>query len=208
MEIIRSVEMVRGKIIILFDSGWKVWLNRKEKPGFPLLEGTAVDRESFIHYIQAHQYPSALEKAVSMLSVRPCSRQEIVSGLERKKYDAAVIDRVIDRLDQENLLNDQEFSEQWAEARRKKYGSVRIYHELRKKGIDEETAKKATGNISQKEQMKNAEYLAARKISLLRSQCSGFRLRRRITDMLIRKGYPREIAEKAYQTAIDKTVEE
>ena len=51
MEIIRSVETIRGKIRISFESGWQVWLRRNEDPGFPLAEGTAVDRESFLAYI-------------------------------------------------------------------------------------------------------------------------------------------------------------
>ena len=54
MEIILSVETVRGKTKISFESGWQVWLRRDDIPDFPLKEGTAVDRECFLKHIRLH----------------------------------------------------------------------------------------------------------------------------------------------------------
>ena len=140
MEIIRSVETIRGKIRITFESSWQVWLRRNEDPGFPLTEGTAVDRESFLAYIRIHQYPPALDHAVRMLAERSCSRREIERKLTLARFDPDVTDLVLFKLEKENLLNDREFAMQWVHSRSQKYGASRIRQELRTKGIDEDIA--------------------------------------------------------------------
>lgn len=205
MEIIRSVETIRGKIRITFESGWQVWLRRNEDPGFPLTEGTAVDRESFLAYIRIHQYPPALDRAVRMLAERSCSRREIERKLTLARFDPDVTDLVLFKLEKENLLNDREFTVQWVHSRSRKYGASRIRQELRTKGIDEDIASEILEDLSEEEQLCQAVALAVKKIRSLQSSCEEKKWKQRITAFLIRRGYSWDLSLKAFEEAMRRT---
>lgn len=202
MEIIRSVETIRGKIRITFESGWQVWLRRNEDPGFPLTEGTAVDRESFLAYIRIHQYPPALDRAVRMLAERSCSRREIERKLTLARFDPDVTDLVLFKLEKENLLNDREFAVQWVHSRSRKYGASRIRQELRTKGIDGDIASEILEDLSEEEQLCQAVALAVKKIRSLQSSCEEKKWKQRITAFLLRRGYSWDLALKAFEEAM------
>ena len=202
MEIIRSVELISGKIRILFESGWIVWLKRNEDPGFPLTEGTAVERKSFTKFILLHQYPSALNAAVRMLAQRPCSRKEIEMHLTGARYSEETTEMVLYKLDQDHLLNDRDFAEQWVQSRSRKYGNNRIQQELRAKGIDSETAADVLNHISEETQTENATAFAARKIHSLKGTCETGRMKQRIIASVVRRGYTWNTAIKAFEEAL------
>ena len=202
MEIIRSVETIRGKIRITFESSWQVWLRRNEDPGFPLTEGTAVDRESFLAYIRIHQYPPALDHAVRMLAERSCSRREIERKLTLARFDPDVTDLVLFKLEKENLLNDREFAMQWVHSRSRKYGASRIRQELRTKGIDEDIASEILEDLSEEDQLRQAVALAVKKIRSLQPSCEEKKWKQRITSFLVRRGYSWDLALKAFEEAM------
>ena len=202
MEIIRSVETIRGKIRITFESSWQVWLRRNEDPGFPLTEGTAVDRESFLAYIRIHQYPPALDRAVRMLAERSCSRREIERKLTLARFDPDVTDLVLFKLEKVNLLNDREFAMQWVHSRSRKYGASRIRQELRTKGIDEDIASEILEDLSEEDQLRQAVALAVKKIRSLQPSCEEKKWKQRITSFLVRRGYSWDLALKAFEEAM------
>lgn len=202
MEIIWSVETIRGKIRITFESSWQVWLRRNEDPGFPLTEGTAVDRESFLAYIRIHQYPPALDRAVRMLAERSCSRREIERKLTLARFDPDVTDLVLFKLEKENLLNDREFAMQWVHSRSRKYGASRIRQELRTKGIDEDIASEILEDLSEEDQLRQAVALAVKKIRSLQPSCEEKKWKQRITSFLVRRGYSWDLALKAFEEAM------
>ena len=201
MEIIRNVERVQGRTLVLFESGWKVWLLPGMDPGFPLSEGTAVDRRQFEQYLMLQEYPSALEKAVSMLAARARSKKEIMDKLLALRYDPEVAGLVVYKLEKENLLDDEAFSAQWVRSRMKKYGAAKIAHELRTKGIESETVSQVLESCPESEQLENAVRLAEKKIRGDRHPEDKRGLYKRVTDMLLRRGYSWDLAKKAFEIA-------
>ena len=202
MEIIRSVEIVRKKIRITFESGWIVWLNQHISPDFPLEQGVQVNRESFMKFILSHQYPAALDRAVRMLAERPCSKKEIDQRLSYSGYDKEVIELVLYKLEKEKLLDDMEFASQWVESRIRKYGSSRIYRELRIKGIGKETAEEILDTIPEEDQIQHAAAFAEKKIRTLNRTEGTKQIKQRVTAALLRRGYSWDIALHAYEEAM------
>ena len=207
MEIIASVDTVRNKTHIVFESGWQVWLDKKLLPGFPLQEGTQVNRESFTKFILLHQYPAALNRAVSLLAQRARSKAEIESRLKLSHYDEEVINLVLYKLEKEGFLNDQEFAEQWIESRMKKYGPARIRQELKIKGVDAETADASMLACSEESQLEAAVSASRKKIRSASSAADLPKLFRQVTGMLVRRGFSWETAKKAYDIAIQEPEE-
>ena len=147
MEIIRSIDTIRNKTKITFESGWQVWLPSRLVLPFPLSEGTEVDRTPFEKTILLIQYPSALDQAVAMLARRPHSKGEIERKLENAHYDDEVIGLVLYKLEKEKLLDDLDFA-------RKKLKTFRVSDDRQKvfrntvaalvrRGFSWETARKA-----------------------------------------------------------------
>ena len=58
----------------------------------------------------------AVDRALNYLSFRPRSREEVRRYLRKKETPPELIDTVIQRLDELNLVNDQSFSEFWLES--------------------------------------------------------------------------------------------
>lgn len=205
MEIIKNAEVIRGKTKIVFESGWTVWLDRRWMPGFSLDPGTAVERADFEKFLLLHQYPSALNDAVTLLAVRNRSRLEIRQSLLRRKYDHAVIEMVLFKLEKEKLLNDEEFSAQWVQARMSKYGPIRIARELRMKGIDRDMTGSAIQEVlTEDQELENAVLLAMKKLRTEKTDAEEIKRFQRITSFLVRRGYSWEIARKAYEMALER----
>jgi regulatory protein len=79
-------------------------------------------------------------KALRLLSYRPRSIREITQRLTKTNADTHTINRVINNLIDQNMLNDQEFARWWVDQRIKfrPRGNYALTQELVQKGIDRE----------------------------------------------------------------------
>lgn len=78
-------------------------------------------------------------RALRFLAQREHSRQELerkLSSPENTRLSAEVID-TLDKLEQQGFLSEKRAAEQIARTRRTRFGSQRIVHELKTKGIDD-----------------------------------------------------------------------
>ena len=126
MVTIQTISFVRSSACLTLDDNQKIWLMRSDFLESGWYEGLSVEKEAFDRFVQLHQYPRALNQAVSMLARRPCSKGEISRNLIQHHYTDEVIELVIYKLEKEKLLDDQDFSELWVQNRIGKYGVRRI----------------------------------------------------------------------------------
>lgn len=71
------------------------------------------------------------------LARREHSRAELHSKLLPHVQEGEDLDAVLDHLEKRNWLSDARATTQWVDAKRGRFGSQRIAHELRQKGIPE-----------------------------------------------------------------------
>ena len=84
---------------------------------------------------------SSLEiRALRYLAQREYSRRELEQKLAAHKDsgDTAELIDVLDKLEQQGFLSEQRMVEQVARTRRSRFGSQRIIHELKAKGVDDD----------------------------------------------------------------------
>ncbi|MFV1956515.1 MAG: regulatory protein RecX [bacterium] len=88
---------------------------------------------------------SAYLWAIRALGRRMHSESEIRSGLIKRGFEDNIVSDVVGELIEKAYLDDSVFTSQWIRARSENrgYGRIRIYHELRQKGIDTELAQSA-----------------------------------------------------------------
>lgn len=95
--------------------------------------------------------PSLRERALGCLTRREYSRDELCRKL--RPYAAHEdLDCLLDELIQRGWLSDERYVEQMVHARRDKYGSLKVAHELRAQGVAEELVDKAVAGLKDGEQ--------------------------------------------------------
>lgn len=86
---------------------------------------------------------SLLSRAIALLARRDHSRAELSRKLSRyvsEGDDPAELARVLDELDQKQLLSDERFAAGLARSRAQRFGDARIKHDLRRFGVADETS--------------------------------------------------------------------
>jgi regulatory protein len=150
---------------------------------------------------QEEALQQAFARALNYLSFRPRSREEVKRYLQRKETPPELIDRVLERLERSELVNDQAFAEFWIEsrARSKPKGAQAIKHELRQKGVTREVV---DGMVDDEQDEERARQAAHKKAQLLVGQpdmdFKTFRLR--LGSFLQRRGFSYEIATQTVRT--------
>lgn len=83
-------------------------------------------------------YEAAKQTALNYISYRPRSMAEVTQNLRGKSYDEPVIEQVITRLQELDLLNDTAFARYWVEQRDtfKPRSQMALRSELMQKGVD------------------------------------------------------------------------
>jgi len=94
-------------------------------------------------------FHKAVNTALRYVSYRPRSETEIRTRLRRQKYENALIDKVLNKLKQQRVVDDTNFAEFWKDSR--EFFSPRskrlIKLELRRKGVADEIAERTTGDV-------------------------------------------------------------
>jgi regulatory protein len=96
------------------------------------------------------QIGKALDRAYNYLSFRPRSSKEMRDYLKKKDYDDPLIEKVMDRLHQNKLLNDSDFAAAWVRERQltQPRSKQHLRQELRQKGIDSQIIDDVLNEIS------------------------------------------------------------
>lgn len=95
--------------------------------------------------------PSLKTRALGYLARREYSRLELEKKLAAHAEDPAELSAMLDALEQQGFLSARRMLEQVLQVRRKRFGSQRIVHELREKGIAEDLIAAALPELKQTE---------------------------------------------------------
>lgn len=106
-----------------------------------------------------------LSRAIGLLARREHSRVELARKLHRylgPGETAGDVDRVLDRLQQQDLLSDQRFAASLVRQRSARYGDLRLSRDLRERGVPEADAEAALSSVSGTEARRALESWARR----------------------------------------------
>ncbi len=87
--------------------------------------------------------PSLRERAIRLLARREHSRAELARKLKAHAQPEDDLEALLDDLARRKLLSDERYAESRAHMLSRKFGAVRIAHELRAKGVGDELAGQA-----------------------------------------------------------------
>lgn len=184
---------------------------------FRLLKGKQIPSVDIEKIIFETEVGKLMEKMYRLFTIRMRSEKEIRDYFKLKNYQAKIKDRepvgdllidlVIERLKQKELVNDKVFAKSWLQARQKsqKKGLQLIKSELFNKGIDRETVEEV---MAESKTQGEDEYSLARqsldKKSRIWRNLAGAELRKKGLEFLVRRGFSYEVAKDTVDNFLQK----
>jgi regulatory protein len=125
------------------------------------------------------------------LTGRARSRKELREKLATKDVPDDLAERLLDRFAEVGLVDDAAFARSWVESRQRGRGLARraLAQELRRKCVDDETARTALDDLDPDREEEAARQLVRKKLRSLRG-VDHATATRRLAGLLARKGYP------------------
>jgi regulatory protein len=162
--------------------GVRAWVG--EPPPDPVADGPDADAESVARKI-----------LLDALTGQPRSRQELRDKLAKKDVPDELATRLLDRFTEVGLVDDEAFARSWVESRQRSRGLARraLAQELRRKGVDDDTARLALDDLEPEQEEQAARLLVRKKLRSLRG-VDQVTATRRLAGLLARKGYPAGLA--------------
>jgi regulatory protein len=144
----------------------------------------------------------AREICLRQLAVRPRTRAELGTALAKGGISAEVTAEVLDRYDEVGIIDDAAFARAWVSSRHHGRGLARraLANELRRHGVDADTAGAALDDIDPATEAATARALVDRKLRTVSGDPQA--AFRRLVGMLARKGYPPGVAIGAVRDAL------
>ncbi len=150
----------------------------------------------------------ARQVALRQLAMGPRTRHQLTDKMLAKECAPDVIDRVLNRMADVGLIDDQAYAHMLVRTKREGSGmAVRgLRHELRKKGIPEEMAEAAVEGVQPEQEREQAEALVAARLPRLYGLERDVQMRR-LGGFLARKGYPAGLSFAVIKDALDQAPE-
>lgn len=126
------------------------------------------------------------------------TRAQLQQALARRHIPDDVSAAVLDRFEAVDLVDDAEFARQWVESRHAGRGLAKraLAHELRQRGVAEETLIGAVERVTSDDELSAARELVRRKLRAMSGPAAADpeRVTRRLAGLLARKGYSGPVA--------------
>jgi regulatory protein len=152
--------------------------------------------------LKTYRLRQAMERAGRLLAIRARTRVEMVERLADAGFDAEVVARTVDRLEELGLVDDAAFARTWIEerARTKHRSPAVLLEELGAKGVDTEIATAALDEAGLDE-IAQATEIAARLVRRLAEKPLEQQATR-LMAALLRKGFSEEAGEAAVRAVL------
>ena len=154
--------------------------------------------------------PFAVARAIVLrqLTGAPKSRHQLEQALHRRGCPQDVAAAVLDRFEQVGLVDDEAYAQMFVRSRQTGRGlaSRALRHELRAKGIDEDTTRAVLEEIDPQVEREIARGLVVKKLRTMHGLERPVQVRR-LAGMLARKGYGSELALRVIHETLDQAPE-
>jgi regulatory protein len=135
----------------------------------------------------------AVARAICLRSLTrgPRTRAQLAEALRRRNVPDQVAQDVLSRFTESGMIDDAAFAAAWVESRHAGRGLAHqaLAHELRDRGVPDQYIEAALERLDPEQEAATARTLVQRRLRAMRGLSSEARLRR-LTGMLLRRGYP------------------
>lgn len=195
--IIKSIKICQDHVTLSFAKNEKVQISKEAYLSTYLYQGKQVSQKEINKLIEITAFSSLLNYALSLISKRHFSEKKMIEKLKAKDNNQVAIKSVINKLKQNDLLNDKEYMTDlmmWDDER--SFGKNKIIKHLLDQGIPEELVNKA--HFPASNELKKAKGLIP-KLERKYQRYAYENKKKHIYQALLVQGYEYEIAKAACQ---------
>lgn len=184
---LRTTGRIKKQVNLFLDGKYAFSLEKDNITKQGLKVGMELSSSRLDELKNSLRYARCLNAAYRYLSYRPRSESELRDRLQRRGFPTEHIDKVVEKLKEQGLLNDEAFARFWAENRASFRPRSRqmTRRELQKKGVDKDVISQAINEIDETESAYNAAIARARRLQSLEYQ----EFRQRLAEFLRRRGF-------------------
>ncbi len=184
-----------NRVSVFVDGRFSLGLPVDAAAELGIRKGTELDGDLLARALTADASYKARQRAMSLLAHRPRAEAEIRDRLRRAGFEDPVVEDTVDRLTRLGYLDDEAFALAYARSRAasRGYGPVRIFSELRRRGVPEGVARAAVTLLSaERESMDDALSAGRKAWKRVASEPDARRRRNRLYGALARRGFDPE----------------
>ncbi len=149
--------------------------------------------------------PEAVARAICLrlLAAAARPRAGLAAALARKGIPPDVAERVLDRLTEVGLIDDEAYAQSFVASRHRHgaLGADALRDQLRRKGVDPQTAMSAVAVVDRDAEYERAKAFLERRVDSAMAHGADT-ARRRLLGLLARRGYPADLAHRVVQEAM------
>ena len=180
----------RGGVALHVDAAYVCVISQSLVARWHLFKGREISDDDLADLVKASSAERVLGDALRLLGHRARSADELRQRLLAKGHDEAAVERAVERLTAEGLLNDAEFARSFAADKRRLsgWGAERIRRDLRRLGVDAAVVAAALGEGTDEdgEELERALAVLAKLGPQPRATDAA---RRRAYQLLLRRGF-------------------
>lgn len=200
----------KGRYNVYVDGEFALGVSEEIVLRYDLKKGKEMDPTGIEQLVYKDSVEKLVDKSLRFLAHRPRSKQEIRNNLWKKikkgKMEfgvelGKVIDKVMDRLKDLDLVDDEEFALWWVDQRIrfKPRGKLLLRKELFEKGLDSDVIKTVLSRYSDQQELEWAKKLYEKKESRYRHMGSKER-KNKLSALLSRRGFSWDIVNRILES--------
>lgn len=183
---------------------------------FRLLKGREISEEELEKILLETEIGKLMERMYDLFGRRQRSEREVRDYMrnlsfkrklkDQEEISETIVDMVIERLKVKQLLNDEQFAQDWMKARQvsKKKGQIAIKSELMQKGISKEVIDQLISEtVTEESEQKLAEEALEKKLRSFRL-LDVQEFKQKALQFLMRKGFTYDIAKDVVEEFVKK----
>lgn len=179
---------------VFIDGAYRFSLSDLELSTSGLAIGQELTPAEVEQWEEDSEISKALARTYDLLARRPRSRQELERYLSQKGYDPSVSERVLVRLSQNGLVDDEAFAGQWVDERIRSRSRHQLIQELRQKGVDPVVVEAVLAEVAPDD-----EYAAVKRLIEKRLRGSRLNDRQATIRYLSTKGFSYDLVKRVLE---------
>ena len=152
-ETVLEIKKGRGCVLLCLSDGETLRVPASLYRERKVREGETIEPMLYKAFILQRGPSHAMDAAVRLLSVADRTEKELRERLEGVGYPEVVVEGVLQKLVDLNLVNDARYAEVWTRSRAHRQGRQRLRQELTRRGVSREDTEEALSVITDEEQL-------------------------------------------------------
>ncbi|MBY0118939.1 regulatory protein RecX [Paenibacillus sp. FSL L8-0435] len=170
---------------------------------YRMTQGNTFMKKDLEEIIVADERQRTYAQSLRFLEHKPRTRHELSQKLRQKEFAAPLIEEALDRLERENLVDDDLFAKEWTRQRMegKRKGKLWIRQELRQKGIANDLIVEALEGISTDAEFETALSAGRKKWNQVKGDVK--EKKNKTLPFLMRRGFSMDMVRKVVNCLIE-----